>query len=125
MKETIFGKKRAERPSKEKNLREPPAQAPSEEKPPLIQQNGDEIRQPLLQQPCIQGAKTPEKCEPGKNSLAKEETPVTALESLEEEKDEEENAAVKLQAAFQGSLARKQVKKMKSSDQEENIGENK
>ncbi|KAK2491720.1 hypothetical protein MC885_004182 [Smutsia gigantea] len=69
---------------------------------------------------------TPEKCEPGKNSLVKEEAPVTALESFEEEKAEEENAVVKLQAAFWGHLARKQVKKMKSSDhQEENIGENK
>ncbi|XP_036856727.1 sperm surface protein Sp17 [Manis javanica] len=69
---------------------------------------------------------TPEKCEPGKNSLVKEETPVTALEAFEEEKDEEENAAVKIQAAFRGHLARKQVKKMKSTDhQEENIGENK
>ncbi|KAB0365093.1 hypothetical protein FD754_009249, partial [Muntiacus muntjak] len=36
-----------------------------------------------------------------------------------EEKDVEENAALKIQAAFRGHLAREEVKKMKSSDLEE------
>lgn len=49
----------------------------------------------------------------------KEETPVTALEASEEDKDKEENAAVKIQAAFRGHLVREEVKKMKSDDHEE------
>ncbi|XP_070313907.1 FAS-associated death domain protein isoform X2 [Odocoileus virginianus] len=40
-------------------------------------------------------------------------------ESPEEDKDMEENAALKIQAAFRGHLAREEVKKMKSSDLEE------
>ncbi|XP_065794037.1 FAS-associated death domain protein isoform X2 [Muntiacus reevesi] len=40
-------------------------------------------------------------------------------ESPEEDKDVEENAALKIQAAFRGHLAREEVKKMKSSDLEE------
>lgn len=42
-------------------------------------------------------------------------------EVSEEDKDKEENAAVKIQAVFRGHLARKQVKQMKKGDlQEEN-----
>ena len=40
-------------------------------------------------------------------------------ESPEEDKDMEQNAALKIQAAFRGHLAREEVKKMKSSGLEE------
>lgn len=39
-------------------------------------------------------------------------------ESSEEEKQREEDAALKIQAAFRGHLAREEVKKMKSGDAE-------
>ncbi|XP_019514403.1 PREDICTED: sperm surface protein Sp17 isoform X3 [Hipposideros armiger] len=46
-------------------------------------------------------------------------------ESSEEDKEKEENAAVKIQAAFRGHLAREEVKKMKKVDlQEEKTQEN-
>ena len=45
-------------------------------------------------------------------------------ESSEEDKDMEENAALKIQAAFRGHLAREEVKKMKSSDLQEKTEEN-
>ncbi|XP_059960778.1 sperm surface protein Sp17 isoform X2 [Mesoplodon densirostris] len=45
-------------------------------------------------------------------------------ESSEEDRDVEENAALKIQAAFRGHLARKEVKKMKSSDLQEKTEEN-
>ena len=44
---------------------------------------------------------------------------LSGKESPEEDKDTEENAALKIQAAFRGHLAREEVKKMKSSDLEE------
>ena len=50
-------------------------------------------------------------------------------ELSEEEKEKEENAAVKIQAVFRGHLAREEVKKMKDGDvqeekaQEENWGD--
>ena len=44
---------------------------------------------------------------------------LSGTESPEEDKDMEENAALKIQAAFRGHLAREEVKKMKSSDLEE------
>ncbi|XP_019514401.1 PREDICTED: sperm surface protein Sp17 isoform X2 [Hipposideros armiger] len=64
--------------------------------------------------------------EKGKSQTSmKEETKVTALESSEEDKEKEENAAVKIQAAFRGHLAREEVKKMKKVDlQEEKTQEN-
>ncbi|XP_001505119.1 sperm surface protein Sp17 [Equus asinus] len=71
---------------------------------------------------AFQEQESPEKCEPGKEksqTSVKEETPVTALEASEEDKDKEENAAVKIQAAFRGHLVREEVKKMKSDDHEE------
>ena len=46
-------------------------------------------------------------------------------ESPEEDKDMEQNAALKIQAAFRGHLAREEVKKMKSSDLEEEKTEEK
>ncbi|KAM7051692.1 sperm surface protein Sp17 isoform 1-T2 [Molossus nigricans] len=54
----------------------------------------------------------------------KEETPVTALESSEEDKEKEEQAAVKIQAIFRGHLAREEVKKMKQDDLEGKTKEN-
>ncbi|KAM5226380.1 sperm surface protein Sp17 [Hipposideros larvatus] len=64
--------------------------------------------------------------EKGKSQTSmKEETKVTALESSEEDKEKEENAAVKIQAAFRGHLAREEVKKIKKGDlQEEKTQEN-
>ncbi|XP_066221201.1 sperm surface protein Sp17 [Saccopteryx leptura] len=54
-----------------------------------------------------------------------EETPVQALESSEEDKEKEENAAVKIQAVFRGHLAREEMKKMKTDDlQKEETQEN-
>ena len=44
---------------------------------------------------------------------------LSGKESPEEDKDMEENAALKIQAVFRGHLAREEVKKMKSSDLEE------
>lgn len=40
-------------------------------------------------------------------------------ELSEEEKEKEENAAVKIQAVFRGHLAREEVKKMKDGDVQE------
>ncbi|ELK09797.1 sperm surface protein Sp17 [Pteropus alecto] len=55
----------------------------------------------------------------------KEEMPVTALESSEEDKEKEEKAAVKIQAVFRGYLAREELKKMKKGNlQEETTQEN-
>lgn len=45
-------------------------------------------------------------------------------ESSEKDKDMEENAAIKIQAAFRGHLAREKVKKMKSSDLQGKTEEN-
>ncbi|XP_047608131.1 sperm surface protein Sp17 isoform X3 [Phacochoerus africanus] len=61
----------------------------------------------------------PEKCEPGKekSQTSMEDTP--ALESSKD-KNMEENAALKIQAAFRGHLAREEVRKMKSSELQEN-----
>ncbi|XP_014649251.1 PREDICTED: sperm surface protein Sp17 [Ceratotherium simum simum] len=74
----------------------------------------------------FQEQEPPEKCEPDKEksqTSVKEETPVTALESSEEDKEKEENAALKIQAAFLGHLAREEVKKMKPDDDQENESE--
>ncbi|XP_003130070.1 sperm surface protein Sp17 isoform X1 [Sus scrofa] len=68
----------------------------------------------------------PEKCEPGKekSQTSVEDTP--ALKSLlptkesSKDKNMEENAALKIQAAFRGHLAREEVRKMKSSEIQEN-----
>ncbi|XP_059960776.1 sperm surface protein Sp17 isoform X1 [Mesoplodon densirostris] len=66
-----------------------------------------------------------EKCEPGKEKSQTSMKEVIALnESSEEDRDVEENAALKIQAAFRGHLARKEVKKMKSSDLQEKTEEN-
>ncbi|XP_065739067.1 sperm surface protein Sp17 [Phocoena phocoena] len=72
-----------------------------------------------------------EKCEPGKEKSQTSMKEVTALvscifhnESSEKDKDMEENAAVKIQAAFRGHLAREKVKKMKSSALQEKTEEN-
>ncbi|TKC35194.1 hypothetical protein EI555_005361, partial [Monodon monoceros] len=66
-----------------------------------------------------------EKCEPGKEKSQTSMKEVTALnESSEKDKDMEENAALKIQAAFRGHLAREKVKKMKSSDLQEKTEEN-
>ncbi|KAM9660384.1 sperm surface protein Sp17 isoform 1-T1 [Trichechus inunguis] len=54
----------------------------------------------------------PEK-EQSQESVNEEETPVTVLESSEEDKEKMEFAAIKIQAAFRGHLARQEVKKMK------------
>ncbi|XP_005069396.1 sperm surface protein Sp17 [Mesocricetus auratus] len=63
-----------------------------------------------------------EKCEQEMaKSSGREETPVTAFEeSAEEEREKEEFAALKIQSAFRGHVAREEVKKMKSDkgDQE-------
>nr|XP_012325639.1 sperm surface protein Sp17 [Aotus nancymaae] len=57
-----------------------------------------------------------EKCDPKQEKSQifgkEEETPVTILDSSEE--DKEEVAAVKIQAAFRGHVAREEVKKMKT-----------
>nr|XP_044994510.1 sperm surface protein Sp17-like [Jaculus jaculus] len=54
-------------------------------------------------------------------SSVKEETPVTALElpTDEKAKEELEVAAVKIQSAFRGHVAREEVKKMKSDKGED------
>ncbi|EPQ13542.1 Sperm surface protein Sp17 [Myotis brandtii] len=59
------------------------------------------------------------------NSQASEkvETPVTALDSSDENKEKEELAAVKIQALFRGHLAREEVKKMKQEELEEKTQE--
>ncbi|XP_068834947.1 sperm surface protein Sp17 [Capricornis sumatraensis] len=62
---------------------------------------------------------SPEKHKPGKENSQTSVKEKIALESPEEDKDMEENAALKIQAAFRGHLAREEVKKMKSSDLEE------
>ncbi|XP_047547626.1 sperm surface protein Sp17 [Lutra lutra] len=63
---------------------------------------------------------SPESCESEKEksstSVKEDETPVKALETSEEER---ENAALKIQAAFRGYLAREEVKKMKSGEAQE------
>ncbi|XP_006140637.1 sperm surface protein Sp17 isoform X1 [Tupaia chinensis] len=68
--------------------------------------------------PCPQEQEPPEKSEPEQGepqtSVREEETPATASESPDEEKEKEEYAALKIQAAFRGHLAREEVKKMKS-----------
>ncbi|XP_069324844.1 sperm surface protein Sp17 [Eulemur rufifrons] len=65
-----------------------------------------------------------EKCAEQKKSQAPMkdgETTVTAVDSFEEEKEKEEFAALKIQAAFRGHKAREEVKKMKTdNDQDEN-----
>ncbi|XP_004469327.1 sperm surface protein Sp17 [Dasypus novemcinctus] len=66
---------------------------------------------------------SPEKCvtEKGKSptSLTDEETPITdLLESSEEDKEKEENAAIKIQSVFRGHLAREEIKKVKSMQEE-------
>ncbi|ELW72215.1 Roundabout like protein 3, partial [Tupaia chinensis] len=65
----------------------------------------------------------PEKSEPEQGepqtSVREEETPATASESPDEEKEKEEYAALKIQAAFRGHLAREEVKKMKSDQPQE------
>uniref|UniRef100_A0A452SJT1 Sperm surface protein Sp17 n=1 Tax=Ursus americanus TaxID=9643 RepID=A0A452SJT1_URSAM len=70
--------------------------------------------------------------EKSRGSVKEDETPVTALKSLfllsmkepsEEEKEKEENAALKIQAVFRGHLAREEVKKMKSGEPQEEKGE--
>ncbi|XP_059532618.1 sperm surface protein Sp17 [Myotis daubentonii] len=53
----------------------------------------------------------------------KVETPVTALDSSDEDKEKEELAAVKIQALFRGHLAREEVKKMKQEEPEEKTQE--
>ncbi|XP_006775147.1 PREDICTED: sperm surface protein Sp17 [Myotis davidii] len=53
----------------------------------------------------------------------KVETPVTALDSSDEDKEKEELAAVKIQALFRGHLAREEVKKMKQEELEEKTQE--
>ncbi|XP_006101804.1 sperm surface protein Sp17 [Myotis yumanensis] len=53
----------------------------------------------------------------------KVETPVTALDSPDENKEKEELAAVKIQALFRGHLAREEVKKMKQEELEEKTQE--
>ncbi|XP_039728760.1 sperm surface protein Sp17 [Pteropus medius] len=68
--------------------------------------------------------KPPEK--ENSQTSVKEEMPVTALESSEEDKEKEEKAAVKIQAVFRGYLAREELKKMKKGNlQEETTQENK
>ncbi|XP_045339257.1 sperm surface protein Sp17 [Leopardus geoffroyi] len=73
--------------------------------------------------------KSTENCELEKEkshtSVKEDETPVTALESSEEEKEKEENAAVKIQAAFRGHLVREEVKKMKPGNAQEKETEEK
>ncbi|KAF4009707.1 hypothetical protein G4228_001345 [Cervus hanglu yarkandensis] len=51
---------------------------------------------------------SPEKHEPGKENSQTSMKEKTALESPEEDKDMEENAALKIQAAFRGHLAREE-----------------
>ncbi|XP_052612936.1 sperm surface protein Sp17 [Peromyscus californicus insignis] len=61
-----------------------------------------------------------EKCEQEvSKSPEREETPVMAFESTEEEREKEEFAAVKIQSVFRGHQAREEVKKMKSEDKSE------
>lgn len=64
-----------------------------------------------------------EKCEQElAKSSGREETPVTPFEESTEEEREQEEAAVKIQSAFRGHVAREEVKKMKS-DKSENVKE--
>lgn len=65
-----------------------------------------------------------EKCEQElAKSSGREETPVTPFEeSTEEEREQEEAAALKIQSLFRGHVAREEVKKMKS-DKNENLKE--
>ncbi|KAL1781967.1 sperm surface protein Sp17 [Sigmodon hispidus] len=65
-----------------------------------------------------------EKCEQEMSkSPGREETPVMAFESTEEEREKEEFAALKIQSAFRGHVAREEVKKMKSEKGEQQKGE--
>ncbi|XP_055478153.1 sperm surface protein Sp17 [Psammomys obesus] len=58
-------------------------------------------------------------CEKETGKSGREETPVTVFEeSTEEEREKEEHAALKIQAAFRGHVAREEVKKMKSEKEE-------
>ncbi|XP_006209899.1 sperm surface protein Sp17 [Vicugna pacos] len=61
----------------------------------------------------------PEKCPPGKEKSQTSMKEETSLKSSEEDKDKEK-AAVKIQAAFRGHLARQEAKKMKLGDGQEN-----
>ncbi|OBS82252.1 hypothetical protein A6R68_23761 [Neotoma lepida] len=56
-------------------------------------------------------------------SPGREETPVMAFESTEEEREKEEFAALKIQSVFRGHVAREEVKKMKSDKGEQVKGE--
>ncbi|XP_006867739.1 PREDICTED: sperm surface protein Sp17 [Chrysochloris asiatica] len=63
----------------------------------------------------------PEK-EKSQESMKEEETPTTALDSSGEDK-EMELAAIKIQTVFRGHLAREEVKKMKSPEDETEVKE--
>ncbi|XP_076780797.1 sperm surface protein Sp17 [Arvicanthis niloticus] len=62
-----------------------------------------------------------EKCEQEiAKSSGREETPVTPFEEMtEEEREQEEAAALKIQSVFRGHVAREEVKKMKSDKSED------
>ncbi|NP_001076095.1 sperm surface protein Sp17 [Oryctolagus cuniculus] len=66
-----------------------------------------------------------EKCEAEEKSqsVTEEETPVLTIDS-EDDKDKEEMAALKIQAAFRGHLAREDVKKIRTNKAEEETEEN-
>ncbi|XP_055129558.1 sperm surface protein Sp17 isoform X2 [Symphalangus syndactylus] len=71
-------------------------------------------------------AKSDTKQEKSQISGKEEETSVTILDSSEEDKEKEEVAAVKIQAAFRGHIAREEAKKMKTNSlQNEEKEENK
>ncbi|KAB1254741.1 Sperm surface protein Sp17 [Camelus dromedarius] len=69
--------------------------------------------------PSFQEQEPPEKCPPGKEKSQTSMKEETSLKSSEEDKDKQK-AAVKIQAAFRGHLARQEVKKMKLGDGQEN-----
>ncbi|XP_051012154.1 sperm surface protein Sp17 [Acomys russatus] len=77
---------------------------------------GSKLEDRFYNNHAFKNQEQPEKCEQEMaRSSGREETPVTPFEeSTEEEKEKEEQAALKIQSAFRGHVAREEVKKMKS-----------
>ncbi|XP_060259827.1 sperm surface protein Sp17 isoform X2 [Ovis aries] len=126
MRERGRGRKRF--PGNEKKQPEPSAPALRERRETSFDpaEWGAKVDDRFYNNHAFKEQESPEKHEPGKENSQTSVKEKTALESPEEDKDMEENAALKIQAAFRGHLAREEVKKMKSIDlEEEKTEENK